>query len=499
MEHTGRTVNYIYDDIYRLKQETIAGSAVNGGATYGYDAVGNRLNRSSTVAPVANQASTFDANDRLESDTYDANGNTKVSNGKSYDYDFEDQLTSTSDGVTFVYDGDDNRVAKTVNGVTTRYLVDTNNPTGYAQVVEEMTAGQVTRAYTFGHNMISQRQLISSQWVVSFYQYDGQNNVRLLTNPDGTVTDTYTYEGFGNLIASTGDTPNEHLFSGEQYDGNLGFYNLRARYLNPLSGRFLTSDPAKGSNSDPRSLHKYAYCVNDPIDRADPSGLFSLEEASIVVAVGGILASMAGMGYITHKVLTNLPPNSFSTAPDAVLIGYEGQLNASFVAGKVFGPAGAVATALLSGLGGVDVLIPFSSPKLWIYGYAGLGLGFEVDNVTGPGSISLHVGLIWNAKDSSSYSGPFFCSSLTTSSVNVGRWGFPAGNASLCSSKDETGVPQAYGFQVKVVETGSNSPGVSTSYSRFSPATEVTPDNVISVAPSYESIVNLGRQLITHF
>jgi hypothetical protein len=43
--------------------------------------------------------------------------------------------------VLLEYDGDGNRVAKTANGVTTRYLVDDLNPTGYAQVVEEVVGG----------------------------------------------------------------------------------------------------------------------------------------------------------------------------------------------------------------------------------------------------------------------------------------------------------------------------------------------------------------------
>ena len=40
--------------------------------------------------------------------------------------------------VTVIYDGDGNRVAKIVGGVTTQYLVDDLNPTGLPQVVEEV-------------------------------------------------------------------------------------------------------------------------------------------------------------------------------------------------------------------------------------------------------------------------------------------------------------------------------------------------------------------------
>jgi hypothetical protein len=60
-------------------------------------------------------------------------------------------------GGTVIYDGDGNRVAKTVGGVTTRYLVDDLDPTGYAQVVEEVVGGLVQRTYTYGLSRISRR------------------------------------------------------------------------------------------------------------------------------------------------------------------------------------------------------------------------------------------------------------------------------------------------------------------------------------------------------
>ena len=71
--------------------------------------------------------------------------------------------------VQIVYDGDGNRVAKSANGVVTRYLVDDLNPTGYAQVVEELSGGIVQRQYTYGLQRISQQQVVSNTWVPSFY------------------------------------------------------------------------------------------------------------------------------------------------------------------------------------------------------------------------------------------------------------------------------------------------------------------------------------------
>ena len=69
---------------------------------------------------------------------------------------------------------DQNRVAKTVNGVTTQYLVEDDvNPTGLPQVVEETVNGAVTRSYTYGLERISQAQPIQGAWTPSFYEYDG--------------------------------------------------------------------------------------------------------------------------------------------------------------------------------------------------------------------------------------------------------------------------------------------------------------------------------------
>ncbi len=186
--------------------------------------------------------------------------------------------------VSIVYDGDDNRVVKTANGTTTQYLVDDLNPTGYAQVVEELTNDAVTRTYTYGLQRIDENQLLggsqsSAVWTASFYNYDGFGSVRMLTDITGAVTDIYDYDAWGNIVSQTGSTPNVYLYRGEQFDPDLQLYYLRARYFNPLTGRFLTRDPnnpqpfdANGISTDPRSLHKYLYAGGDPINMIDPEG-----------------------------------------------------------------------------------------------------------------------------------------------------------------------------------------------------------------------------------
>jgi RHS repeat-associated protein len=304
-EANGRQVIYGYDALYRLTSETISGAASNNGAVaYGYDPVGNRLSRTSTVAAVAPASSTYDENDRLQTDTYDNNGNTIQSNGITYQFDFENRITSANNGdVTFLYDGDGNRVAKTSGGITTRYLIDTQNPTGHAQAVEEIVAGQVQRQYTYGHSLISQRQLLGGNRTTSFYGLDGSGSVRFLTSDAGTITDTYTYDAFGKLIESTGNTPNDHLYVGEHFDNQVGFYYLRARYMNPDTGRFWTMDDFEGMSSDPVSLHKYLYANSNPINLVDPTGHMGAAIALQGVSMAGVMATMATAMLAFMKVL----------------------------------------------------------------------------------------------------------------------------------------------------------------------------------------------------
>jgi RHS repeat-associated protein len=177
-----------------------------------------------------------------------------------------------------------------VGSTTTKYLADTLNPTGYSQVVDELVSGAVTRTYTYGLQRISENQLIGGLWKPSFYGYDGHGNVRFLANTAGTLTDTYQFDAFGMMIASTGTTPNTYLYSGERFDSNLNLYHLRARYYNLLTGRFETMDPGKetccalrnsqvGNIFDPATLYKYVYTVNNPVNRIDPSGRGIEEDA----------------------------------------------------------------------------------------------------------------------------------------------------------------------------------------------------------------------------
>jgi len=146
----------------------------------------------------------------------------------------------------------------------------------------------LTTLYTRGEELISQER----NGEKSYYLYDGFDSVRMLTDSEGVVTDTYTFDAFGNLVSSTGDTENSYLYRGEQYDSFTGLYYLRARYMNPSTGTFITMDEYAGSVFEPVSLHKYLYANANPVTYCDPTGYFSLSELNVTQAIEATLHKM---------------------------------------------------------------------------------------------------------------------------------------------------------------------------------------------------------------
>jgi RHS repeat-associated protein len=168
-------------------------------------------------------------------------------------------------------------------------------------------------------------------WLGAEKPHQGVSTRNQAWHPAPNVCNSTTALG---LRASTALNRVRSFCSGEQYDSDLGLYYLRARYYNPMTGRFLSRDPGKSRttapdatrndlNSDakqevsfylfggpastpessatqgcsssslsdenirvPQAQHKYNYANSDPINRIDPSGRdslieFSLEESEI--------------------------------------------------------------------------------------------------------------------------------------------------------------------------------------------------------------------------
>ena len=99
------------------------------------------------------------------------------------------------------------------------------------------------------------------------YHQDEQGSTVYITGNNRAVENCYAYDAFGNVLESRETITNRMLYTGQQYDQETGQYYLRARFYNPVIGRFTQEDTYRGDG-----LNLYAYCGNNPVEYYDPSG-----------------------------------------------------------------------------------------------------------------------------------------------------------------------------------------------------------------------------------
>ena len=127
-----------------------------------------------------------------------------------------------------------------------------------------------------------------------------------LTDDEGSITKAYEYDAFGNEENPVATDTNPFRYAGEYYDKETGTYYLRARYYDPVIGRFTQEDPHWNQSNmlygdDPLKLNNYnyapslaaiiqsgnlyVYAMSNPTRYTDPGGEF---------AITTLLASKAG-------------------------------------------------------------------------------------------------------------------------------------------------------------------------------------------------------------
>ena len=111
--------------------------------------------------------------------------------------------------------------------------------------------------------------LISAHIYVSVYHYvsDEQGSITHVLSEDAEILNHYSYDAFGNIIEKTEKVENRFCYNGEMLDPVTQQYYLRARFYNPVIGRFTQEDTYYGDG-----LNLYQYCQANPVGYVDPSG-----------------------------------------------------------------------------------------------------------------------------------------------------------------------------------------------------------------------------------
>ena len=214
--------------------------------------------------------------------------------------------SESGDDYSYTYNADGIRTSKTVNGVKHTYHL-----SGTQILSEEWTEDRVQHILIFvyddsgqpiGMSYFRGGTLVDTYLyekniqgdVVAVYEYDGDLVVRYAYNAWGAVSETeygseYDEESFEVLC-------NPFRYRGYYYDTDTGFYYVSSRYYDPEVGRWINPDDVEclGTEGELISYNLFAYCLNNPENRTDVNGNWSLPNwAKVAIGAVATVAAVA--------------------------------------------------------------------------------------------------------------------------------------------------------------------------------------------------------------
>lgn len=291
LKTNGKESLFDYDNRGQLLKAESSGKLIS----YEYDNWGNRI--SYNVGNKARKAA-FNKSGQIkksgdDSYKYDARGNIAEVNRKKtslrFKYNLSGELNeiSSSDNKKVTYRYADNRLmlSRTAGTKRTWFAYDGLNPViELEKYSPEDSKESIVRRYLSGGSVgeilaMSQLETVKVDdelEIVEKHYYthsDMRGNIVLITDMEGKIVSTFSYSPFGKLTATKGKFKPPILFGAHRYEPLFDLYYMRARFYDPVAGRFLSPDPEKGSIEDSLSTNPYLYVKNSPIDYNDPLGL----------------------------------------------------------------------------------------------------------------------------------------------------------------------------------------------------------------------------------
>jgi RHS repeat-associated protein len=317
-----RLTSYVQQDTRTILNTTASFSY--GTPTHAYAGTNNRVSVTSAAGQTTYQ---YDAADRMTAVTppglpqatygHDADGNLASGpGGLVIGHDLEDQMNSFVPGdnqnaTVFTYDGDGRRVRRQGGGTTRDFIEDV------ALRIPQLLEDGLQR-YVYGPGGIAYATSLDGSALSYAYHLDGQGSVRALTTGASTPTSVLfntSYDPFGVQVEAytEGSGTNQPFgYTGAYRDPTTGtaaevqLTYLRARWYNPLSGRFIERDSEFGDKQTPNSLHRYSYGMNNPLAFQDPTGHFPEAQDD---GAWWLLASCAA-----SSLLSRIPPGWMNIA-----------------------------------------------------------------------------------------------------------------------------------------------------------------------------------------
>ena len=282
-----RSQSFTYDSLNRVGSGQSSGT--QWGETFNIDAWGNMTSESPITGKTNHETLSTSANgsNQLAGFGYDAAGNMTTNGSVTYVYDAENRLIATTEGYSYIYDGNGNRVEKCTEGTTPGTCASGATGTLYWRgssgdvLTETDLAGNTLNNYIFFNGQRVARS--DSAGAVHYYFSDQLGSHALVENATGTLCeqdiDYYPYGGVEEDYCSGSGVTQNYKFTGKERDSESGLDNFGARYNASTMGRFMTPDWAARPTTvpyanfgDPQTLNLYSYARNNPTSFYDRDG-----------------------------------------------------------------------------------------------------------------------------------------------------------------------------------------------------------------------------------
>ena len=260
-------ISYNYDVRGQLLEERRNGASV----CYAYDKAGNRIRKTDAQGEIRylynekNQLIAEESPADRKQFSYDRQGGIieekNAAGIRLFSYNSRHQQTRVETETGSVqenrYDAEGLRFELLENGRRTSFVYHDG------ELLQEEGREEQGTSYHLGAGMEAFRR----GQELSYYHRDEQLSTVFVTDGQGEIRNSYQYDAFGIPLETTEQLNNRIRYTGQQYDDVTGQYYLRARYYNPVAGRFMQEDVYQGDG-----LNLYAYCGNNPVVYYDPSG-----------------------------------------------------------------------------------------------------------------------------------------------------------------------------------------------------------------------------------
>ena len=284
-------ISYAYDVRGQLLEERRNGASVS----YAYDKAGNRIRKTDVQGEIRylynekNQLIAEESPVDRKQFSYDRQGGIieekNAAGIRLFSYNSRHQQTRVETETGSVqenrYDAEGLRFELLENGRRTSFVYHDG------ELLQEEGREEQGTSYHLGAGMEAFRR----GQELSYYHRDEQLSTTFITGGHGDVLNSYQYDAFGIPLDTTEQLNNRIRYTGQQYDDVTGQYYLRARYYNPVAGRFMQEDVYQGDG-----LNLYAYCGNNPVVYDDPSGYASTSIGKACPPQGKISESVDGSG-----------------------------------------------------------------------------------------------------------------------------------------------------------------------------------------------------------